>query len=378
MHILYIYAEISIKGGTDKILVEKANWLVNNGFEVTIITESQMGKPLSFSLDDKVRHIDMGLDFNRQYFQGSIKRLVTYNSLMKIFKNKLRQTLLDLHPDITITVMGRSLSILPFIDDGSIKIGEAHTTKYHLRSLHLMEQRGGFYWLFAKYMRWKMCRCASKLNVLVLLTNNDAYDWKDIVKTYVIPNPISFYPVEAAKLENKQVIMVGRYNDAKGYDYLIPAWEIVNQRHPDWILNVYGSGELHDDVVQWVKGANLQDSMILHDPIDNIMKEYLESSICVLSSRYEGFSLVILEAMACGVPVVSFDCPHGPRNIIKNGEDGLLVEYLNSQALADGLCCLIEDKEKRKHLGRKARSNIMRYSKETVMKQWVELFKRIV
>ena len=82
-------------------------------------------------------------------------------------------------------------------------------------------------------MRWKMCRCASKLNVLVLLTNNDAYDWKDIVKTYVIPNPISFYPGEAAELENKQVIMVGRYNEAKGYDYLIPAWKIVNHRHPD-------------------------------------------------------------------------------------------------------------------------------------------------
>lgn len=378
MHILYIYAEISIKGGTDKILVEKANWLVNNGYEVTIITESQMGKPLSFSLDDKVRHIDMGLDFNKQYFQGPLMRLVTYNSLMRKFKNKLRQTLFDLHPDITITAMGRSLSILPFIDDGSTKIGEAHTTKYYLRSLHLMEQRGGIYWLFAKYMRWKMCRCASKLDVLVLLTKNDADDWKDIARTYVIPNPISFYPGEAAKLENKQVIMVGRYNDAKGYDYLIPAWEIVNQRHPDWILNVYGSGELHDDVARWVKGANLQDSMILHDPIDNIMKEYLESSICVLCSRYEGFSLVILEAMACGVPVVSFDSPHGPRNIIKDGEDGLLVEYLNSEALADGLCQLIENEEQRRRLGLNARKNILRFSQEVIMKQWEQLFAELV
>ena len=329
MHILYIFAEISIKGGTDKVLVEKANWLVNHGYEVTIITEAQMGRPLSFALDNKIHHVDMGLDFNKQYSKGTLKRFFVYCSLMKEYKKRLRRTLLEQHPDIVITAMGRSLSLLSSMKDGSIKVGEAHTTKEHLRSLHLMEERGGVFRLVAKYMRWKMCRSVSKFDALVLLTQKDAYDWKGITRTYVIPNPISFYPQEPAKLESKQVIMVGRYNDAKGYDYLIPAWEIVHQRHPDWILNVYGSGELHDDVVGWVKERDLEKTIILNDPIDNILEKYLESSICVLSSRYEGFSLVIIESMACGVPVVSFDCPHGPRNIIRNGEDGLLVEYLN-------------------------------------------------
>ena len=107
------------------------------------------------------------------------------------------------------------------------------------------------------------------------------------------------------------------------------------------------------------------------------MDKYLESSICVLSSRYEGFSLVIMEAMACGVPVVSFDCPHGPRNIIKHGEDGLLVEYLNPQALADGLCQLIENEDLRKRLGSNARNNILRFSQDTIMGQWDALFHKI-
>ena len=374
MHILYIYAEISIKGGTDKVLVEKANYLVNHGYEVTIVTESQMGHPLSFELDKKVGHIDMGLDFNKQYVQGIFMRFYTYSSLMRKYKRRLKRVVQELHPDIVITTMGRSLSLLPKIGFEGVKIGEAHTTKMHLRSLHLMKQRGGFFKLLANYMRWSMCRDVSKLDALVLLTKTDAEDWNGKTKTYVIPNPIPFYPAESALLEKKQVIMVGRYNDAKGYDYLIPAWEIVHQRHPDWILQVYGSGELYDDVVSWIKEHKVEDSIVLNEPIDDIMKQYLESSICVLSSKYEGFSLVILESMACGVPVVSFDCPHGPRNIIKDGEDGLLIDFLNIEALAEGLCYLIEDNAKRKTMGINARRNVLRFSKENVMRQWEGLF----
>ena len=378
MHILYIYAEISIKGGTDKILVEKANYLVNHGYDVTIITESQMGKPLSFKLEDKVCHIDMGLDFGKQYTQGSFRRFLTYSSLMRKYKSRLKNVVNKQRPDIIISAMGRSLSLLSKIDYDGVKIGEAHTTKTHLRSLHLMEQRGGVFKVIAKYMRWKMCRYASKLDALVLLTQNDAEDWKSVAKTFVIPNPITFFPKESAELVNKQVIMVGRYNDAKGYDFLIPAWEIVHQRHPDWTLNVYGSGELRDQVTGWIREKHLESSIIMHDPVDDIIDKYLNSSICVLSSRYEGFSLVILEAMSCGVPVVSFDCPHGPRNIIKNGEDGFLIEPLNYHALADGICKLIENEGFRKQLGAKARKNVLRFSQDSIMEQWENLFHKLV
>ena len=378
MHILYIYAEISIKGGTDKILVEKANYLVNHGYDVTIITESQMGKPLSFKLEDKVCHIDMGLDFGKQYTQGAFRRFLTYSSLMRKYKSRLKNVVNKQRPDIIISAMGRSLSLLSKIDYDGVKIGEAHTTKTHLRSLHLLEQRGGVYKVLAKYMGWNMCRYASKLDALVLLTQNDAENWKSVAKTFVIPNPITFFPKESAELVNKQVIMVGRYNDAKGYDFLIPAWEIVHQRHPDWTLNVYGSGELRDQVTGWIREKHLESSIIMHDPVDDIIDKYLNSSICVLSSRYEGFSLVILEAMSCGVPVVSFDCPHGPRNIIKNGEDGFLIEPLNYHALADGICKLIENEGFRKQLGAKARKNVLRFSQDSIMEQWENLFHKLV
>lgn len=174
------------------------------------------------------------------------------------YEKRLQQKLSELNPDIVITTMGRSLSLLAKMHDRSVKIGEAHTTKNNLRSLHLMEQRGFFYKCVANYIRWKMCQCASKLSAIILLTQNDADDWGHITKTYVIPNFISFYPKVTASLDNKKVIMVGRYNDAKGYDYLIPAWDIVHQRHLDWILNVCGSGELYGDVVRWIIERNLE------------------------------------------------------------------------------------------------------------------------
>lgn len=378
IHILYIYSEITIKGGTDKVLTEKANYLATHGYRVTIITESQMGRPLSFELAPEVHHVDMGLDFNKQYTQNSFSRFFTYVSLMSQYKKQLKKILEELHPDITITTMGRSLSLLSKMHDGSIKIGEAHTTRLHLRSLHLMEQRGVFFRWIAKYMRWKMYRCASNLSVLVLLTQQDAEDWSGVTKTTVIPNPLSFYPADAARLDNKQAIMVGRYNDAKGYDYIIPAWEIVHRRYPSWQLHVYGSGELHDDILRWIHERHLEHAIILHEPIDNIQEKYLESSICVLSSRYEGFSLVIIEAMACGVPCVSFDCPYGPRTIIKNEVDGLLVDYLNVAALASDICSLIDNPLYRKKLGGNARKNILRFSKENVMIMWENLFEELI
>ena len=377
-HILYIYAEITIKGGTDKVLVEKANYLVQHGYKVTIVTESQMGRPFSFALDPTVKHIDMGLDFNKQYRQGPLKRVCTYFNLMRTYKHRLKQVLQEEEPDVVITTLGRSIDFLADLKIGCAKIAEAHTTKSHLRSLHLMEEKGGLYKYVARYLRNKMCRNVSKLDALVVLTRQDAKDWKEAKRVVVIPNAVPISPTTRSTLSNKKVIMVGRYNDAKGYDYLIPAWELVHHKHPDWILDVYGSGELHDQVVLWIKERNLQDTIIMHEPVDNIMEKYLESSICVLCSRYEGFSLVILEGMACGVPFVSFDCPHGPRNIIRNGDDGLLVEYQNPQALADGICLLIEDEGLRRLLGAKAIENIKRFSKESVMKQWKELFNSLI
>lgn len=376
--IVYIYSQLTISGGTDRILTDKANYLVNHGYDVTIITESQMGRPLVYPLSSKVKLIDIGLDYEKQYGHNFIYRILLYTRYSILYKRKLTAILNRIKPDIVITLMGRSLDFITTLNDGSIKIGEAHTTKNHLRNLHLLEQRGGFYRWMARNIRHKQISNAKELSALVLLTPEDAKDWYNITKTYVIPNFIDTFPQFPAELTNKRAIIVGRYNDSKGYEYLVEAWKIVNQRHPDWVIDIFGAGELHDDVERWIHDAHLHKTMIMHEPTNAIMQKYLESSICIISSRYEGFSMVIIEAMASGVPCVSFDCPFGPRNIIKDRKDGILVEYLNSHALADNICLLIENDELRKKLGHQARKNIQRYSRNCVMKQWEELFTSLI
>ena len=371
--IMYIFSELTIKGGTDKVITYKANYLSTHGYDVTIVTETQMGRPHVFPLSNKVKTFDIGLNFNKQYSQSFFHRAITYFLYIHIYKNRLKKIIKKEKPDIVITTMGRSLDFISRLKDSSIKIGEAHTTKYHLRSLHLMEEKGIIYKWIAKSFRRRQISNARKLSALVLLTPEDANDWKGITNTYVIPNSIQSMPHEASKLNQKRAIMVGRYNEAKGYEYLVEAWDIVYQKHPDWCIDIYGSGELHDDVENWIKEKHLENTIIMHEPTNQIMDKYLESSICIVSSRYEGFSMAIVEAMASGVPCVSFDCPYGPRNIIKDEEDGILVEHLNSKALADNICRLIEDDNLRIKLGANARVNIQRFSEEKIMNQWINL-----
>ena len=378
MKIVYIYSQLTISGGADRVLTDKANYLAEHGYDITIITESQMGRPVVFPLSPKVKLIDMGIDFDKQYGHNILYRGILYLRYIRMYKEKLKKILLEIKPDIVITLMGRSLDFITSIQDGSIKIGEAHTTKKHLRSYHLLEEKGGFHKYLAQHLRKKQIASATKLDALVLLTKQDAEDWNDVTRTYVIPNAMSYIPAKSSSLTNKQAIMVGRYNDAKGYEYITEAWETVHKRHPEWILNIYGSGEMHDDVERWIKERNLQNTMIMHEPTNHIMEKYTESSICVLSSRYEGFSLVIMEAMSCGVPCVSFDTPFGPRNIIADGEDGILVDYLNTEALADNICKVIEDDSFRKRLGTNAKKNIQRFSQDVIMQQWQDLFHSLI
>jgi len=374
MKIFYVYTALLTKGGADRVITDKANWLVEHGYNVAIVTDTQLGRPPVFLLSPKVRLIDLAIDFSKEYGHNFFVRTILYYYLMFQYKRKMKKLLYEERPDIVVTTLGRDISFLPNLKDGSVKMGEVHTTKYFLRNFHLLERRNVFFKYLTKYFRWKMERQVKKLDALVLLAEQHKEDWKNMKSLFVVPNSYPFYPDEPSKCTNKQVIMVGRYNDAKGYDYLIDAWEIVHKRCPDWTLQVYGSGEYYNQVVKWIDERNLGNSIILHEPTGQIMDKYLESSICVMSSRYEGFPMVLLEAMACGVPCVAFDCPYGPRNIIRNEEDGLLVEYLNSQALADGISRLIQDEDLRKRFGRQARDNVKRFSKESIMSQWEKVF----
>lgn len=374
MKIFYIYTSLRTVGGADRVITNKANWLAEHGYDVTIVTDTQMDHSPVYLLSPNVRLYDLAVDFNQEYGHSIPIRIWWYFKLMRKYKTLLKKFLMKEQPDIVITTLARDLDFLTSIHDGSVKIGESHIARHYSRNFHLLEQKGGVSKLLAMYGRWKQERTVRKLDALVLLTSQDERNWKGITKTYVIPNFLTFQTEDFSTCENKQAICVGRYNEQKGYEYMIEAWSIVNQRHPDWRLHVYGEGEIKKELQDLINAKGIEGKMILHDPVKNIMAKYLESSICILSSRYEGFGMVLVEAMECGLPCVSFDCPYGASDIIRHGEDGYLVEHLNSVQLAERICELIEDDDKRIEMGRKAKSNIQRYSPDAVMKQWTDLF----
>ena len=377
MKIYYIYTAIVTKGGADRVIVEKANWLAEHGHEIAIVTDTQLGREPAFPLSPKVRLIDLAIDFSKEYGHSFSVRIWMYYKLMHQYRKKMKALLIQDRPDIIISTLGRDISFITKIKDGSIKIGEAHTTKHFIRNFHLLEEKNILFKYLTKYFRWNMDRQVRKLDALVVLTNQDKKDWEHLLPVYVIPNSFPFYPEYPSTCENKQAIIVGRYNSAKGYNYLIDAWREVHKSYPEWIINIFGSGEYEDKVRKQINDYGLQDIVIMNNPTDTIMEEYLKSSIYVMSSVFEGFAMVLLEAMACGLPCVSFDCPYGPRNVITDGEDGFLVDYLNSKALADSICKLIEDEGLRKQMGKNGRKNVLRYSRESIMPQWISLFESV-
>ena len=377
MKIAYIYPALTTIGGADRVISEKANYFAEvKGFEVFLITAHQNGLPLSFPLSPKVQHIDLEVNFDEQYKYSFFKRGLVYLKLIKIYKEKLSQLLNKLQVDITLTTISRDVDFLASLKDGSPKFAEAHVAKRFLRNNHLLQQRGGLYGIVGKIWANKLEKAIKEFAGLIVLTNNDAAKWKDLDKNKitVIPNAYPFYPAQKSNCRSKKIISVGRLEEQKGYDKLICAWEIVAKKHQDWTIAIYGEGSLHGELTKMVQDKNLTTSFSINKPVKNIIDKYEESSFLVLSSVFEGFGMVLVEAMACGSPVISFDCPDGPADIIKDGEDGFLVELGNINQLADRIEYLIEHEEKRIEMGKKAAENIKRYDPAIIMEKWVTLF----
>ena len=377
MKILYALESVNLAEGFDRVIIEKANYFAEHGYDTIIcVTSHALAEPY-FPISEKVRVVDLGLDFHQQYGHNLAYRAYIYFTLMHRYKKAMKRLLAAEHPDVVITSLGREIDFIADMQDGSVKIGESHIAKGFARNFHLMEQRGGLYRLIARHWRRKLEQAVRKLDALVLLTRHDADSWAGLTRTEIIPNSMPFFPEQASSCENKQVIFVGRFSEQKGLNYLIKTWEGVYKKHKDWTLHMYGEGEQKAILLDLIEKADLTDAVVVHEPTRQIMEKYQESSIFLLTSRFEGLPMVLIEAQACGLPIVSFNCPWGPADIIKNGEDGFLVEYLNTDEAAHRVCQLIENDELRKRMGRQARINVQRYRRDKVMKRWTDLFESL-
>jgi glycosyltransferase involved in cell wall biosynthesis len=223
-----------------------------------------------------------------------------------------------------------------------------------------------------------MERLASNFAKFVVLTKGNTKEWKSLTNILVLPNPLSFYPGQSSSLQNKKVIAVGKQGYQKGYDRLLNSWKIVNKKHPDWKLEIYGTIAPESNLEEQAKRLDIDYSVFFFRPEKDIESKYLDSSIYVMSSRFEGFGMVLIEAMACGVPCVSFDCNYGPSDIITHEVDGIVVPNGDCDLLANSICKLISDEALRTTMGKKAKENVKRFLTENIIKQWDVLFKSLV
>lgn len=235
----------------------------------------------------------------------------------------------------------------------------------------------GYYGNLLKKIRlhiYKKCR------KIVVLTSKDkeCYDkYLPSEHTIVIPNPVVLSEKYQSSLDSKIAIAVGRIQYQKGFDTLVEVFKRVHEKYPDWIVRIYGDGNLRAELEQQISDAGLKGIVNLMGRSNEIYKKLRETAFFILSSRFEGFPMVIIEAQSQGVPAVCFDCPNGPSDLVNSGVNGILVENQNKDALYRGICYMIEHPEERKAMGIKSLKNVDKYSSVVICDVWKNLFNSI-
>jgi glycosyltransferase involved in cell wall biosynthesis len=362
MRLLYLVPNINNEGGVARTLAIKTNLLIESwNYEVYILTQNKGNSAPFYDFNDKVVFSDMTL-------KGSgIQFLNTY------WKSVLEQIAL-IEPDVVVVCdNGLKAFTVPFIVKTKVPVVfECHGSKF-------LEETKNRYGLFSKGMRVLKYNYkkfgAKNFTKFVALSNISLAEW-DLKNAVVIPNPSWLQSKKIAELQNKKVIAVARNSFEKGLDRLLPLWQKVSAKHPDWVLEIYGKDTTSLQVVAEKGGINT--TVHFYEPVKNIADKYREASIFVMTSRQEGFPMALIEAMASGLPCVAYDCPCGPRAIIDADEDGFLVQDGNEDDFVEKLNRLIEEVNLRKSVGSKATESVAQYDSDTIMNKWNDLFLQLV
>ena len=358
----------------ERVLTLKANYFAEHfGYDITIILTEGKAKPLFYPLSEKIKVINLNIGFEELWSCSFIRKIFVYLKKQRRYKELLTAELMRIHPDITISLLRREINFINDIKDGSRKIGELHVNRANYRNFEANDSNF-IKNLFAKFWMQSLVSKLKQLDRFVVLTEEDKTAWSELHNICVIPDPLSFIPTQHSPLKEKRVIAVGRYVYQKGFDLLLHAWTKIEKQCSDWQLAIYGDGN-RTPYEQQMKDLGIDGTRChLNGPTADIQQEYINSSIFAFSSRFEGFGMVLVEAMACGLPVISFDCPCGPKDIIQNHVDGLLVANGNIEKLAEAIIWMTQHPEQRKAMAAKAIDNVQRFKIDQTAEQWKSLF----
>lgn len=376
MKIVYCFHSLFHHGGVEKILSVKANYLVHKlGYDVYIVTYDQQNRPIFFDFDKRIKIIEIGLgefDSKSSFF---IKR--QYNNYLKgkKFIKKLEVVINEIKPDITISVGGNEFFFLNKLKDKSIKLAEYHVTigAFDVINASLKGKRK----IISDLSFSKFKRNIKQYEKFIVLTKGDKKEWSNYSSNVIsIPNPQTFDAFdEVSTLQSKVAIAVGRFEPQKQFDHLINLWKDVVKSYPDWILKLKGSGSEKQNYLDLISKYDLQNNVIIEDPSHDMINFYKTASIYLMASTFEGFSLVMLEALELGLPIVAYDCKYGPSELVENKKTGFLVAFNDKTTYLNNILKLIENEDLRIEMGKNAKLKAKNYQLEKIMNEWDVLFK---
>lgn len=376
MKIVYVIASLATSGGTERIVSEKANYLADEfGYDVSIICYDQRNEsPNFYYVSEKVKQFNLGLLSYSIYKYKFYKRLWKKISLRIRLKQLLSSTVKEINPDILIGVSHFRADFVCSVNCNAKIIIESHIPRSFIESnkesnyiIHLYKKLYDM-----NYYR----RIEKKADTIVTLTEGDHKKWIKAKRIQTIPNFSNMHVHQLCDCSNKRVITIGRLCKEKGFDRILEIWKIVISKYPDWQLDIYGEGEMKEKLEHIIKSESIA-NVALRGITNNISEELSNSSICVATSHYEGFSLVLLEAIKHGVPCVSFDCPYGPQTIIEDNKCGYLVEDGNTSLFEERLRTLMEDEQLRQQFSKASIERSKVFDQDSIMLQWKILFESL-
>lgn len=358
-NILFLIDNISNKAGTERITISLANCLVEKGYGISIVSLMCDREPFFFINENiNVYHIYK----RRKNFMLNFFYILYF--LLRIIKKSKTDILVNV--DVIQSLF--SLPCKLILTQLKVVSWEHFNSKINLG----LKRRD-----FARFLSKRYA------DIIVTLTEQDKNFYlskgKSRVPVNVISNFIDNVPVKKSGLHNKLVIAVGRFQPQKGFDILIDVWKDVlsNSISEEWCLLIIGDGQDKDKVKEKIDYLGLSSSIQIIDATKDIEKYYVSASVYVMTSRFEGLPMVLIEAKSYGLPIISFDCITGPREIIENGIDGFLIEQGCIKDMSEKICLLMGDDNMRIQMGTNSRKGINKYLIENIYSQWDLLFKSL-
>lgn len=355
MNIIYVIEDYSENGGVERIVSDKANTLsAQYHHDITVISVYRDNRKEQFKLDDGVNLIHLDVPFAKRT-NNSIIRLLSRLYTIIIAIKRLNKEIKQLHPDIIFFTTTLGAILLPF----------CHTKARKIYESHLARNFNPFNKIFFL--------TELKAERIICLTSGDAKEYKHAKRVDIIPNYINEVKSHVEDYSVKKAIAVGRLENQKGFDILIDCWKEISRQYPDWQLDIYGEGSCREELQQQIYSLELGDKVKLCGRNYKIIEVYPQYSLHLMTSRYEGLPMTLIEAQACGLPSVVFNFQYGASDIVSDGCNGLIIEQGNRKLFIEAAMKMMSSEELRKEYGNNAIETGKRYSKENIFRKWIQI-----